>query len=204
MGQHRNNNALRMQIAYEAARILADQGGQDYGSARTKAANRLGLNSANLLPSNAEIQQALTENQRLFQRDTHPEFLHKLRNHAKEAMQALSEFKPRLIGSVVDGSADSGSDIQLYLFTDVPETVLYKLRDLDIPWHEEDTSLRYSNHQQKNHPTFLIHADRIEIRLIILPLDTERQPPISAITQRPDLGITLPMLNQLIDQAIND
>jgi len=201
MGQHRNNNALRMQIAYEAARILADQGGHDYRSARTKAANRLGLNSANLLPSNAEIQHALTENQRLFQSDTQPESLKKLRINAKEAMQALSQFKPRLIGSVMDGTANSGSDIQLYLFADTPESILFKLKDLGIPWHEEDKTLRYANHQQQMRPTFLIHADSIEIRLTVLPLSDEHHPPISPITQRPEPGVTLSTLNQLIDSS---
>jgi len=199
MGQHRNNNALRMQIAYEAARILADQGGRDYHGARTKAANRLGLNSANLLPSNAEIQHALTENQRLFQSDTQPESLKKLRNIAKEAMQALSEFKPHLIGSVMDGTADSGSDIQLYLFADTPESLLFKLKDLDIPWHEEDKILRYANHHQQMRPTFLIHADSIEIRLTVLPLSDQYHPPISPITQCPESGITLTTLNQLME-----
>jgi hypothetical protein len=201
MGQHRNNNALRMQIAYEAARILADQGGRDYHGARTKAANRLGLNSANLLPSNAEIQQALTENQRLFESSSQPEALKKLRNQAKEAMLAFSDFKPRLTGSVMDGTADSGSDIQLYLFADTPESILFKLKDLNIPWHEEDKILRYTNHKQKTHPTFLIHADRAEIRLTALPLESERHPPISPITQRPEPGITLSTLKQLIDDS---
>ncbi len=198
MGQHRNNNALRMQIAYEAARILADQDGRDYHGARTKAANRLGLNSANLLPSNAEIQHALTENQRLFQSDTQPESLKKLRNIAKEAMQAFSEFKPHLIGSVMDGTANSGSDIQLYLFVDTPESLLFKLKDLDIPWHEEDKMLRYANQQQMR-PTFLIHADSIEIRLTVLPLGDQYHPPISPITQRPEPGITLATLKQLME-----
>ncbi len=204
MGQHRNNYALRMQIAYEAARILADQGGRDYHGARTKAANRLGLNSANLFPSNAEIQQALTENQRLFQSDTQPGSLKKLRYKAKEAMQALTEFKPRLTGSVMDGTANSDSDIQLYLFADTPESILFKLKDLNIPWREEEKTLRYANHKQKTHPTFLIYADGVELRLTALPLGSEHQPAISPITQRPELGITLSALNQLIDDSYSE
>ncbi len=204
MGQHRNNHALRMQIAYEAARILEDQGGRDYQGARTKAAHRLGLNSANLLPSNAEIQQALTENQRLFQSDTQPEALKKLRNKAKEAMQAFIEFKPRLTGSVMDGTANSGSDIQLYLFTDTPENILFKLKDLNIPWHEEDKTLYYAHHKQRSYPAFLIHADGVELRLIALPLSSVHHPPVSPITQRPEPGITLPALKQLINNGYSE
>ena len=201
MSKHRNNNAQRMQIAYEAARILTDQGGRDYQGARIKAANRLGLNSANLLPSNAEIQQALSENQRLFQCDSQPQALRELRQIAKEAMQAFIEFRPRLVGSVMDGTASDKSDIQLYLFAETAEAVLYKLSDLNIPWHEEERALRYANHQKTNHPAFLIHAGNREIRLIVLPPIVERQPPLSSVTLRPEPGINLAALNQLIEDT---
>ena len=203
MSKHRNKNALRMQIAYEAARILTDQGGHSYQSARIKAANRLGLNRANLLPGNAEIQLALAENQRLFQSDTHPHILKNLRQIAKEAMQAFSEFRPRLVGGVMDGTATKESDIQLYLFAETAEAILFKLRDLNIPWQEEEKSLLYTHHLRKTHPVFLIHADNTGIRLIVLPLKAERQPPLSRVTMRPELGISITMLKQIPDQPDN-
>jgi hypothetical protein len=52
------SDRARQMLAQEAARIIVNQGIRDYGLAKKKAAERLGLNSRGSLPGNAEIEQA--------------------------------------------------------------------------------------------------------------------------------------------------
>jgi hypothetical protein len=56
----------RLMVAQEAARIIVNQGLRDYGLAKKKAAERLGLNTRGSLPGNAEIEQAVSEHLQLF------------------------------------------------------------------------------------------------------------------------------------------
>ena len=63
---------LRRQIAYIAARMMAEDGIADYATAKQKAARQAGLGDANLLPDNQEIEEALREYQGLYQKDEQP------------------------------------------------------------------------------------------------------------------------------------
>lgn len=200
MNKSSNNATLRRQIAYEAARILSDHGSRDYQSARLKAASRLGLQDLKLMPSNAEIQQALSEHLRLFHNDSQPQALERLRRLALEAMQAFKDFNPRLTGPVLDGTADADSSILLYLFTETPEEIIFKLNDMNIPWREKESRLRHSNNRYICYPTFLIHAEGNEIRLILLPLSAVSNPPLNPITQRSEQGASITMLEDLLAQ----
>ena len=84
MTSHPSNNAQRMRqrLALEAARIMAEEGVNDYHLAKRKAAVRLGVagsrNSPRNLPRNDEIQQALEEYLRLFKANSQPATLKKL------------------------------------------------------------------------------------------------------------------------------
>ena len=49
------NDRARQLVAQEAARIIVDQGIQDFRIAKLKAADRLGLNKRGSLPGNREI-----------------------------------------------------------------------------------------------------------------------------------------------------
>lgn len=201
MSRSSNNATLRRQIACEAARILSEHGSRDYRSARLKAAARLGLQDSKLMPSNAEIQQALSEHLRLFHHDSQPRALEQLRRLALEAMQAFKAFDPRLTGPVLDGTADADSSIQLYLFTETPEEIIFKLNDMNIPWREEESRLRHSNNRYMSYPTFLIHAKGTAIRMIVLPLSAIRNPPLSPITLRPEQGASITLLENLLAQS---
>ena len=65
----RRDSNLRRQIAYIAARMMAEDGIADYGTAKTKAARQAGLADSAQLPDNHEIEEALREYQGLYQSD---------------------------------------------------------------------------------------------------------------------------------------
>ncbi len=125
---------LRAQIAAVAARLVA-QDGAEYGVAKRKAASQvLGDQqpSANLLPDNAEIEEEVRRYQALFQGDSQPARLHRLRTVALQVMDALAEFKPYLTGPVLSGSAGEHDDIHLQLFAESAKEVQIFLLDKNV------------------------------------------------------------------------
>jgi len=107
---------MRRQIAYLAARLMAENGISDFAIAKQKAARQAGTSDTNSLPDNREIEIALRAYQALFLGDEQPKQLHRLRELALEAMRLLSDFKPLLTGSVLKGTAGAHSGIDLQLF----------------------------------------------------------------------------------------
>src|SRR3974390_2010764 len=96
----RRDTNLRRQLAYIAARLMAEDGVADYGTAKMKAARQAGLVDSNLLPDNQEIEEALREYQGLYQKDEQPAQLRRLREVAVKVMREFDEFRPALVGSV--------------------------------------------------------------------------------------------------------
>ena len=120
---------LRTAVAQEAARLMAEHGIQDYLVAKRKAAERYGVVEGSMLPKNTEIEAALVAYQRLFGQQQHARSIEAQRRVALKAMQLLEKFEPRLVGSVLSGSATEFSDIQLHVFSDSPESVYVHLMD---------------------------------------------------------------------------
>ena len=96
--RHRDAHRIRMLLAQECARIMAEEGIQDFRTAKRKAAIRLAVTDKGAMPDNAEIEQALLDYQRLFHADRQAIRLRGLRETALEAMRFLAHFRPRLVG----------------------------------------------------------------------------------------------------------
>ncbi len=134
---------LRQAVAEEAARIMREQGVDDFLLAKRKAAERLGVNDASILPRNTEIEAALVAHQRLFAADRHEADLAAMRRSALEAMRLMSDFQPRLVGPVLTGTASAHSEINLHLFTESPEAVSIRLEERGVPHEVLERRLRY-------------------------------------------------------------
>lgn len=109
-------NGMRAAIAAAAARIMAEDGIDDYAMAKRKAARRLGAPETESLPANEEIASALRAYQLLYQAEEHPDRLKALRRHALELMHDLAAFNPYLTGAILDGTAGRHAEIELQLF----------------------------------------------------------------------------------------
>jgi hypothetical protein len=177
---------LRRALAQEAARIMAEHGIGDFGLAKRKAADRLGLNdSGAVLPKNTEIETALAEYQRLFGGESHAESLYAQRRAALNAMLYLHEFEPRLVGSVLSGTATEHSDVQLHLFADRPESVTIKLMDEGIPYELTERRLRLNADRVIAYPGVRFELDDQSIEATVFPTDGIRQAPVSPVDGRP-------------------
>jgi len=176
---------MRQSLAMEAARILAASGGRDYFAAKRKAAAHLGAHDTRNMPSNAEIEQALTDYQRIFHADTQPEQLRRLREAALEALAFFADFAPRLVGPVLNGTADANTPVTLHLFSDTPEAVGLFLVHHGIPYDEASSRLRFGSEAVVAYPSFRFVAGEQRIEVIVFPVDGQRQAPLSPVDGRP-------------------
>src|SRR3712207_1339510 len=101
MAKARIRNDERSRIAHLAARLMAEDGIEDYAAAKRKAARQAGVADTRQLPTNDEIDEALRTHQTLYGGDAHVARLHELRTRALEIMRELTRFNPYLTGSVL-------------------------------------------------------------------------------------------------------
>ena len=187
----------RQRLAYEAARIMAEEGAAEFERARRKAAERLGLSDRRCWPSNGEIQDALLAHRRLFQGDKQVRELEHLRRQALSAMRRFAAFRPRLVGPALTGTGDAAQGVRLFLFAS-PEEVVFALIDQGIPWEEREVSLRYAGGVRRAHPVFGFFAGETPFALIVLPLEARRNPPLDPISERPDKGADAAEVERLL------
>ncbi|MGH8163757.1 MAG: hypothetical protein ACREP1_05420 [Rhodanobacteraceae bacterium] len=192
---------LRRRIALEAARLISEHGIRDYGQAKLKAAERLGVGDEQGLPRNREIEDALREHQRLFQSDEQPQALRARREAACEAMRFLRRFETRLVGAVLEGTADAHSAVCLHVFCDAPEEIAAFLRERGIPFEQRSRVLRLDRQRNGAFPMLLFDADGLPIDLTLLPRDALRQPPLDRIDERPTRHASLAAVEALLAES---
>jgi hypothetical protein len=192
---------LRRRIAVEAARLISEQGIRDYHLAKRKAAERLGIAADTALPGNSEIEEALREHQRLFDANDQPQRLVVLREAAREALLFFSRFEPRLVGAVLDGSADRHSAVCLHLFSDEAEAVANFLDEQGIPYEQEDRHVRLTRDAGQEFPAFQFSAGSIPVDLTVMPIAQLRQAPLDRGGEKPMSRASLAALDALIESA---
>ena len=179
------NDRARQLLAQEAARIIVDQGIQDYRIAKTKAAERLGLSDRGSLPGNAEIEGAVAEHLKLFGRESHLDLLHVMRRAAVAAMDLLTPFTPRLVGPVLHGTAAANSPINLHVFADDSATVAIRLAESAVQYRPFERRLKCRRDQTAVYAAFRFVQDGSPIEATVFPVDGMRQAPISPVDGKP-------------------
>ena len=176
---------LRRALALEAARIMAEHGIEDFLQAKRKAADRLGVHDVAALPKNTEIEAALREHQRLFGRGSHEHTLKDQRRIALDTMRLLDEFQPRLVGSVLTGTATNYSDINLHLFADRSESVAIRLLELRLAHEFYERRVKMDAERSVNYPALRFDASGRTVDATVFPIDGIRQSPYSPVDGRP-------------------
>ena len=176
---------LRLALAQEAARIMAEHGIGDFLLAKRKAAQRFGVEDSAVLPKNTEIEAALAQYQRLFDGDSHVESLHAQRHAALMAMRRLHEFEPRLVGAVLRGTATRHAQVQLHLFADCAESVTMKLIDLGLAHEVTENRVRMDPARTLAYPGLRFQIEQQPIEVTVFPPEAIRQAPVSPVDGRP-------------------
>jgi hypothetical protein len=160
---------MREQLAQQAAKLMAEDGITDHAYAKRKAAKQLGASDTQHLPSNQEVDEALSSYRNLYQQDTHPDILYHLREEALAAMLMFAPFHPYLTGSVLNGTAGEHSDINLMLFSDDEKAVLLFLLKLNLEFENGEWTTRIGG-REETVPSFTLTSDSgTQIHIIVLP-----------------------------------
>jgi hypothetical protein len=194
------NERARLVLAKEAARIIAEQGIEDFRLAKTKAAERLGMRDHGSLPGNAEIDRALGEHLQLFGRESHLDLLRMLRRAALAAMELLEAFAPRLVGPVLHGTAAANSAVNLHVFADHAELVAEKLGEQEISFRSYERRLKSRRNRAETFAGFRFLQNDAPIEATVFPVDGLRQAPISAIDGRPMKRADMRAIHELLRQ----
>jgi hypothetical protein len=177
-----NRRAL---IADEAARIIQEQGLNDFRSAKEKAVERLGLKAAGKLPGNGEIEKALAERNRIFQGDSQPRRLRQLRQSARGVMKSLDIYFPRLVGPVLSGHTTEYSGIDLHLFHDSAEAVSAYLTSLKISHRVAQIRHQFRRGEGERFPGYRFDHEGCKYSVTVFPELRRRNAPLSPIDGKP-------------------
>ncbi|MCC6535203.1 MAG: hypothetical protein IT531_21855 [Burkholderiales bacterium] len=164
---------LRERIAHLAARIMAEDGVDDFGYAKRKAARQAGATDARAMPDNREIEAALALYRQLYQKDEHADVLARLRKQALTVMATLGRFNPHLTGSVLSGVAGRHSDIEIQLFADSAKDVEIFLLNQGIRYRASQLKVQV-NRAERLVPSFSFERDGTEIQLAVFDREDVR------------------------------
>ncbi len=167
MPRETGRNDRRSHIAHLAARLMAEDGIEDYALAKRKAARQAGTPDSRELPTNEEIDAALKTYQQIYHPDEHRDRLRMLRAIALRAMRELAQFNPHLTGSVLSGNAGKYADINLQLYTDSAKAVEFYLIERKIPYRTAQSRL-YCGAEPLTAPVYTVDDYGTEIELTVL------------------------------------
>jgi hypothetical protein len=138
---HFDPQRVREEIAIAAARMIAEDG-LDYATAKRKAARQVVGETrvaGEWLPDNDQIEEEIRGYQSLFQGDSQPALLRRLRVIAVDWMVRLAPFNPYLTGAVLGGTAGEHSDVHLQVFCDNPKEVAIYFLNANIQYDVSET-----------------------------------------------------------------
>ena len=162
-----NLDHIRQMIAQQAARMMAEDGINDFAYAKKKAGKQLGVSEASVLPTNAEIEEEIRLYHNIYNADEQPLELAKLRKAALMTMQLFERFNPHLTGSVLDGTAGKFSQTNIHLFADSAKDVEIFLLSQQIPFDSSEKSYRVSDKPSKD------KKEKVRKTVPVFTLETE-------------------------------
>lgn len=166
MARDHGRNFTRERIAHLTARLMAEDGIEDYALAKRKAARQAGERDTRQLPDNDEIDAALRLYRELYQQE-HPARLRELRQLALEVMDEFAQFNPHLTGGVLRGSAGKYSDIHLQVFVDNAKSVVHYLLDRNLSFRSGEVRL-YAGDLPLAAPLLSFDRAGVDIHLTVL------------------------------------
>ncbi len=166
-------STLRRNIAALAARLIAEEGINDYGLAKRKAARQLGITEGEAMPNKAEIEAELRAYQALYRTEEDDERLLAMREAAVEVMRAFAGFRPALTGAVLDGTATGFSEVEIDVFADSAKDI-----ELFLLNHRIDYEHRDIRRPGPESPEAILafEWEEVPVKMCVFDLIAERMP----------------------------
>ena len=166
MGKARSRDDVRSSIVAHAARLMAQDGIEDHGRAKRKAAKQLGISDHHSLPANDEIDIALRQYQEIYQAEDQAQRIWMLRQCAARIMRQLAPFNPQLTGSVLSGTAGPYAHVRLLLFADNQKAVELFLIDRGVNYKVGQIRLCVGD-VARVLPVFTIMDEGVDVELTV-------------------------------------
>jgi hypothetical protein len=99
-------------------------------------------------------------------------------------MQFLQEFKPRLVGAVLNGSADQNSPVILHVFAASPEEIKMFLMHHQVPHEESHKTVRFSSSRTEDVPLYRFMAKEVRVELVVFN-ERQKHAPLSPVDGKP-------------------
>lgn len=196
--------STRERIAAAAARIMAEDGIEDFALAKRKAVRQLGLQGRLALPGNDEIETQLRAYRSLYQAEEHPARVASLQRSALDAMRALERFRPYLTGPVLKGIAGPYAEIELQLFPENPKEVELFLLEQRIPYDTREAK-RYSGDRERAVAVLALDWQGAPLKLSVFDSRDERlalkTSAAGRVTERAGLAEVSAIVARLDDSA---
>lgn len=193
---------MRQRIAQLAARLMAQDGIQDFALAKRKALRQLGAEDSRNLPTNAEIEQELRLYQDIFQKDEQQDRLSELRGVALEAMRTLSVFEPRLVGGVLNGSATRHSPVELEVFCATSKELELFLLNRRLAYRSGEKTVRHGG-EARQLPWLTLTGFPVEVQVLVWGQEELRSLPRFAQDGKTPLRARLAQVEMLLAESAN-
>ena len=163
----------RLRIAAAAARLMAQDGINDFALAKRKAARQLGLGDTQALPGNDEVEEQLRAYQGLYQGEEQRERLQDLRELALSVMRDIADFHPYLTGKVLSGTAGRYSEVDIQVFTDDAKALEMHFLNRQIAYDVAEQH-RWINGETRTVTVLTLDLDGDEVNIALFGLRDER------------------------------
>jgi len=188
----------RNRVAQEAALLLYTSQEKEYKQAKKRASETLG---ARVLPSNLEVAEELDRIAEEREGPSRRELLLRMRREAREIMEALKEFNPRLVGSVWRGTARQNSDVDIVTFSQDHLQVLKQLQKHNF--EAESSEWRSVTKEGRKESSFHIHIllpSGDEMEVVVRSPDRLGQPERCETYGDVKTGLSLNQLTKILKE----
>ncbi|MGH1537845.1 MAG: hypothetical protein ACRBDX_07340 [Gammaproteobacteria bacterium] len=193
----RRSDKLRYALAHETAKIITVEGVRDFHRAKLKASERLGNSQHGSLPSNFEIEQALSSFQKTFIPD-YEQVLLVERQIALTIMQWLQNYSPFLVGSISGCAVGVNAPISIHISCETVESVVEVLEDKSMQLNSVERRLKLNN-EFVLLPTINFEYKNFEIDVVVFNQRQQHQQPKSKIQNRSMPRINIKALKELLE-----
>ena len=117
------------------------------------------------------------------------------------ALEFFAAFDARLVGPVLEGTADANTPVALQLYSDDAGAVARCLDDHGIPAEPRGRRVRLDRERDFDAEVWLFAADELAFDLTVLPRDALRQAPLSPVDEKPMRRASAAQLRALLAEA---
>ena len=189
---------LRNRVAREAAFLLYTSQEKEYKQAKKRAAETLGVR---VLPSNLEVAEELDIIAEEREGASRKRLLLRMRREAREMMEILEEFNPRLVGSVWRGTARQNSDIDILTFSQDPVQVLKQLQEHNfVAESSEWCSVTKEGRKEASFHIHLLLSSGDGVEVVVRSLDCLGQPERCETYGDVKAGLNLEQLTKILKE----